>query len=42
MAIRFGFSRISYLTRLDQLNELEAANGGAQEKLLQFFYQISL
>lgn len=32
----------SYLTRLDQLNELEAANGGAQEKLLQFFYQISL
>lgn len=32
----------SYLNRLDQLNELEAANGGAQEKLLQFFYQISL
>ena len=32
----------SYLTRLDQLNELEAANGGAQKKLLQFFYQISL
>lgn len=32
----------SYLTRLDQLNELEAANGRAQEKLLQFFYQISL
>lgn len=32
----------SYLNRLDQLNELEAANGRAQEKLLQFFYQISL
>lgn len=32
----------AYLTRLDQLNELEAANGRAQEKLLQFFYQISL
>lgn len=32
----------SYLNRLDQLNELEAANGGAQKKLLQFFYQISL
>lgn len=32
----------SYLNRLDQLNELEATNGGAQEKLLQFFYQISL
>lgn len=32
----------SYLNRLDQLNELEAANGRAQEKLLQFLYQISL
>lgn len=32
----------SYLNRLDQLNELEAANDGAQEKLLQFLYQISL
>ena len=40
--IRIFMDFSSYLTRLDQLNELEAANGGAQEKLFQFFYQISL